>query len=175
MLISGAYERVVASLILPAMVRVGEEWAAGRLSVAAEHAATNAVARRLGAAFDGAAVDPAIEDAVVIGLPERSRHELGVLAFAVVARRAGLPVIYVGADLPSLDWLKAAATARAVVIAAPTAADRTSARRLAVALHSARPQLTVALGGRAAPHVDGCLQLSDLMEVAAAQLKTALG
>jgi MerR family transcriptional regulator, light-induced transcriptional regulator len=45
---------------------------------------------------------------VLVGLPPGSRHELGALAFATAARRAGLAVLYLGRDLRIDDWVRAA-------------------------------------------------------------------
>ena len=129
MIASGSYERTLSELILPAMHKVGDEWAAGRLTVAAEHAASNAVLRRLGAAFEAAGPEPSVDRAVVFALPPGCQHELGLLAFAVSCRRAGVPAVYVGANLPREDWLNAAASARAVVIGVPSRGDRKSCRK----------------------------------------------
>ena len=174
MLASGSFERVIGELILPAMVRTGEEWAAGHLSVAAEHAASGAVLRRLGIAFEAAGIDPSIDHAIVFALPPGCLHELGLLAFATICRRAGVPTVYVGANLPREDWLSAAATSRGVVIGVPTRADRGTAAKLGAALAEVRPAIVVALGGPAAPAVEGCLTLNPEMLQAAAQLRAAL-
>jgi hypothetical protein len=133
------------------------------------------VLRRLGTAFEAAGAARAVEHAVVVGLPAGSQHELGVLAFAIVARRAGLPIVYVGANLPTADWLSATVAASAAVIGAPTPADRAPARRLAEEMRRARPALIIALGGPAAPAVAGCLALSSNLTEAADQLRVALG
>jgi DNA-binding transcriptional MerR regulator len=61
MFASGSFDRVSAELLLPAMRRIGQEWAAGRLTVAAEHAASNAVLRRLGAIYEAAGREPALD------------------------------------------------------------------------------------------------------------------
>ena len=82
-----------------------------------------------------------------MGLPPGGRHEFGALAFAVAARRAGLPVTYLGADLPIDDWV-AAADASAAVIGVVTARDRTAGIEVARRLLESRPSLVVALGGR---------------------------
>src|SRR4029079_12025137 len=153
MVASGSYERTLSELILPAMHKVGDEWAAGRLTVAAEHAASNAVLRRLGAAFEAAGTEPSLDRAVVFALPPGCQHELGLLAFAISCRRAGLPAVYVGANLPREDWLEVAASARAVVIGVPTRGDRNAAAKLARELAQVRPRGVIALGGPAAPPV----------------------
>ena len=93
--------------------------------------------------------------AILVGLPPGSRHELGALAFAVAARRAGLPVLYLGPDLPVDDWVASAGRmdARAAVIGSVTPADQGPARSVAVALREARPELLIAFGGAHPPTV----------------------
>ncbi len=155
MFASGSFEQAAGDYLLPAMVALGEAWAAGRLDVAAEHGATNAALRRLAAAYQaasrpvtgGSPVGP-----ILVGLPAGSRHELGALAFSVAARRAGLPALYLGADLPADDWVRAAARtdAAGAVIGVVTRADAEAAERVADALQAAPPDLLVAFGGRAA-------------------------
>ena len=51
---SGSFERVVDERLMPALREVGDGWAAGTVSVAAEHAASHAVLRRLSSAFEAA-------------------------------------------------------------------------------------------------------------------------
>ena len=148
---AGSFEVVADRLVLPALVAVGDAWADGRVTVAGEHAASQAVHRRLAAAFQAAGRSPGGRGAVLVGLPPGSRHELGALAFAVAARRAGLPVLYLGPDLPVADWISTAerTRARAVVIGTPTAVDVDAAVDVATGLQAAVPNLVVAVGGRA--------------------------
>ncbi len=147
----GSFETVAERYLLPAMTSLGDAWAAGSLDVAAEHAASHAVLRRLSAAFE-AAGHSAGGQRVLVGLPAGARHELGALAFSVAARRGGLPVTYLGADLPTADWVEAASRPGSIsaVIGVPTAADRRPAASVAKALGRARPGMVIAAGGRAA-------------------------
>jgi methanogenic corrinoid protein MtbC1 len=151
----GSFERVATDLVMPALVALGDAWAAGRLDVAAEHAASSAVARRLGAAFVAAGRPLTERGALLIGMPPGSRHELGALSFAVAARRAGLPVRYLGADLPVPDWVHAtqATEPGAAVIGAVTPEDAEAAHRVSEALHAVAPDLLIAFGGRASGSV----------------------
>ncbi|HKG57593.1 MAG TPA: MerR family transcriptional regulator [Candidatus Limnocylindrales bacterium] len=148
----GSFEHVAETQVLPALEALGAAWASGRVDVAGEHAASHAVLRRLSAAYQ-AAGRAAPERPILVGLPPGARHELGALAFAAAARRAGLPILYLGADLPVQDWIDAATRtrARAVVVGAITGDDRDAASRVARALHAARPDLLIAFGGRGAP------------------------
>jgi methanogenic corrinoid protein MtbC1 len=142
--------------------------------VAAEHAASHAVLRRLAAAFEAAGTPRATEGAIVVGLPPGSRHELGSLIFAVAARRAGLPVLYVGADLPAEGWLSATTSAAAAVIGVTTTDDLGPARTVAARLKKGRPSMIVALGGPAAQALPGTLQLPEDLPAAVGRLAEAV-
>jgi DNA-binding transcriptional MerR regulator/methylmalonyl-CoA mutase cobalamin-binding subunit len=175
---SGSYESVVDDLLLPAAAALGEAWAEGRLSVAGEHAASAAVARRLAAAFQ-AAGRPGVSS-VVVGLPPGSRHELGALAFATALRRRGVGVLYLGPDVPVEGWLDAVdrTQARAAVIGVVMDADRRAAAQVVEALLEVRMSL-VAIGGAAASDAasgfDGAERLPPRVVDAAATVAEALG
>lgn len=170
----GSFEVVAGDLLFPALRRLGDAWARGEVSVAGEHLASGAVQRRLALALEGAGRASRSRPHVVIGLPAGGRHELGALAFAVAARRAGLSVGYLGADLPVDDWVVAAASADAAVIGVVTARDRKAAGEVARALRAANPQIIVAFGGEAAPLEDGVLSLPRDLPAAVATLDQAL-
>lgn len=142
------FERVVDDWLMPALLAIGDAWADGRISVAGEHLLSYAVQRRLAAAYEAAAAR-ANGPVVTLGLPTGARHELGILAFAVAARRAGFSTAYVGADLPHDDWEVAvgARSADAVVLAVPRPADLAPARQLCERLLAAHPDLVVFVGG----------------------------
>ena len=153
MFATGTFERVVEDHVVPALRSLGEAWANGRVPVAGEHVASNAILRRLAAAFQASAVGHESQRPVLVGMPPGARHELGGLIFATAARRAGLPVVYLGADLPLADWIAAVerTRARAVVIGALMSPDADAARSVATGLRAAYPDLVIAFGGAAAP------------------------
>jgi MerR family transcriptional regulator, light-induced transcriptional regulator len=170
----GSFERVAADLLFPALRHLGDAWAGGVVTVAGEHLASGAVQRRLALALEAAGPATPGRPGAVVGLPPGSRHELGALAFAVAARRAGLGVTYLGADLPVGDWVAATATADAAVIGVATRRDRRSAREVVRALREARPSLIVAVGGDAAPATDDVLRLPNDLRAAVATLVEAI-
>jgi DNA-binding transcriptional MerR regulator/methylmalonyl-CoA mutase cobalamin-binding subunit len=178
MLASGSFEAVIDDLLLPAAAALGESWAAGRLSVAGEHAASAAVARRLAAAFQAGAI--AGRTTVVVGLPPGSRHELGALAFAVALRRRGLGVLYLGPDVPIDAWIDVIrrTRARAAVVGVVTEADRPAAAEVVAALQRDGVQV-VAVGGAAASRdvapANGVLVLPGRVVDAAAAVESAVG
>ena len=87
---AGSFEAIVDDLLMPATAALGEAWAAGTLSVAAEHAASAAVGRRLAAVYQAAGV-PA-RPSVLVGLPpggaSRAGHP-GLRRSAPSSRRRG--------------------------------------------------------------------------------------
>ena len=152
MFAAGSFEFVADGHVLPALNAVGDAWAAGRLDVASEHAASHAVLRRLAAAYQAAGRTTDTDGVVLVGLPPGVRHELGALAFSTAARRAGLPVVYLGPDLPVKDWVATArrTNARAAVIGVVATSDVEPARSVAAALRRAGPELAIFFGGRTA-------------------------
>ena len=125
MFAAGTYERVAEEYVIPSLRALGDAWAAGRVAVAGEHVASNAVLRRLAASFQASGPGRDGGRPVLVGMPPGARHELGGLIFATSLRRNGIPVIYLGADLPLDDWIAAMerTDARAVVIGAVMPAD----------------------------------------------------
>jgi MerR family transcriptional regulator, light-induced transcriptional regulator len=91
-------ETVLQDVVLPYLHRLGDRWAAGEVSVAQEHFASNLLrGRLLGLAQGwGQGQGPA---AILACLPGE-HHELGLLAFGVALRRRGWRITYLGTDSP---------------------------------------------------------------------------
>ena len=150
----GSFERVVDDRLMPVLRALGDAWAAGLVTVAAEHAASNAVLRRLAAAF-AAAGEGNVDRPLLVGLPPGSRHEIGVLACATAVRRRGIGVIYLGADVPTDSWFDAVRRAHAcgVVIGVAIEPDQAPAIEVVDAVQRADARVLVAVGGGAAEPV----------------------
>lgn len=165
-------ESVVDEWLMPALRELGLAWASGRVTVAGEHMVAHAVVRKLSAAYEAAGAE-GIGPRVVIGLPPKNRHEIGLLGFAVAARRAGLSTTYVGADLPIGDWLAAVEARRpvAVVLAASMTRDLGHLTSVVEALADAHPDLVVAVGGGLQERTpESCLRLGHRVGDAAREL-----
>jgi DNA-binding transcriptional MerR regulator len=143
-------EQAVDGWLLPALRVLGRDWRAGRVDVAGEHLVSAVVQRRLGALLDATGPQAGRPD-VLVGLPRGVRHELGVLAFAVLLRRAGPSLAYLGADVPPESWAVALRHHRpaAVVLGIPSTSDLAAAREALAVIRSAEPVPTVYVGGSA--------------------------
>ncbi|WP_162599866.1 cobalamin B12-binding domain-containing protein [Nocardioides solisilvae] len=144
----GTYAEVVDGWLLPSLHHMGLAWERGELGVAEEHFASASVHRRLATIFDQA---PRQLHAprVLVGLAPGSRHELGVLAFAVALREEGVDAVYLGGDVPLQSWVDSITrhTPAGVVIAVPTKEDVVACRRLVTALTQAAPGVPLVAGG----------------------------
>jgi MerR family transcriptional regulator, light-induced transcriptional regulator len=147
------FEHAMDAAVFPALRAVGEAWARGELDVASEHAASETVRRRLARFFD-AARGPMAQTRLLVGMPPSGNHELGVFAFAIACRRAGLPVAYLGANVPLESWMRTARETGvpAVVLGAVTSEDAAAVDRVAVALSMLDDPPVCFAGGPAAIH-----------------------
>ncbi len=144
---SERFESTMEHVVFPAMRAVGDAWAAGSIDVAMEHAASETVRRRLARFYEAISSTDAPD--VIVGLPPGGRHELGALAFAVAARRRGVNVLYLGADVPLTGWLSAAeSTSAAVAILGVVALpDVAATAEVVAALRRTSRPLAAAVGG----------------------------
>jgi MerR family transcriptional regulator, light-induced transcriptional regulator len=119
--------------------RIGDEWHAGRLTIAHEHLATGVLRPLLAQLRAELPVLPAAPT-LVVATPVGERHEIGALLAAGAAAVEGWRVTYLGADLPSAEVARAAldVNARAVALSSVYVADVSS---LAAELRSLRDGL----------------------------------
>ncbi|RMD75407.1 MAG: MerR family transcriptional regulator [Chloroflexi bacterium] len=99
-------EDVFLKLIQPVMIEIGEQWHAGRISVTAEHFATQFIRRKLSSLFNTYNVTEG-RGLVVVGCAPSEQHDLGALMLAVFLVRHGWQVVYLGPEIPVRDLLDA--------------------------------------------------------------------
>src|SRR5205085_5912599 len=136
----------------PLLRAVGERWASGKLSIAAEHLVSEAVRSRLGHLL--ADSGGGVRGEAVLACAPGERHELGLMMTAIALRRDGWRVVYLGADTPLEDALDLARLVSARLLGLSVAmAER--AASLETALRTAEPPggLSVVLGGAGASRV----------------------
>ena len=113
---TGSAARVFDTVIAPAMHRVGELWARGEISVAAEHAASFVVRETLSNFLRlGTPPDPA--PTVVLGCFDEEQHELGLLGFALHLAAWGYRPIFLGMRVPATALRDAVARHRPCLVA----------------------------------------------------------
>jgi MerR family transcriptional regulator, light-induced transcriptional regulator len=95
------FEETFESIVFPFLRRVGIMWHTGSVDIGAEHFVTNIFRKRLITAIDSlpsAVSSPGKR--VLLYLPENELHELGLLFYTFIARKAGHEVLYLGQSTP---------------------------------------------------------------------------
>jgi len=93
---------LIFSVVLPVLRDLGERWAAGNARPAQEHLVSAVVRSVLGGLLRTLPRSPGAQK-IVLATPAGERHELGLLAAAVLAAAKGSDVLYLGPDLPAVD------------------------------------------------------------------------
>ena len=173
------FELAIEGLVSPALRAIGIAWAQDEIDVGAEHAASETVRRRLARFYDAAGLGNRVPR-VIVGLPPDGRHEIGAFAFAVAARRAGLDVLYLGANVPLESWLRTLreTAAPVVVLGVVTPSDVVTAGAVVDALNgSARPPICLVGGPPSAASLDGlgAIRLPTPLDDAVAAVAGLLG
>lgn len=104
-------------VLAPVLMRaVGDQWVAGRLSIAHEHLASAVV---IAIVMETVRAVPPISGAprAVVATPAGEHHSLGAALAAAAASLQGWSVVYLGADVPHADIAAAAITAGARAVA----------------------------------------------------------
>jgi methylmalonyl-CoA mutase cobalamin-binding subunit/DNA-binding transcriptional MerR regulator len=117
--------RFVYQVVLPLVHHVGSRWADGELSIAEEHLVTGMLRNLLASLMHGRG---GRGHPLVLATPSGERHEIGLLLVALLARDAGVDVVYLGVDLPAAEIVTAAASARAHVVGLSVVAGKNRAR-----------------------------------------------
>lgn len=133
-------------MLAPALRRVGEDWAAGRVSIAAEHRASAICERLLAAHAQQPPGRP--RGTAVVATPPGERHGLPALMAAACLREDRWLVHHLATDLPVAEVTRLALDVRAslVVFSATTADAVPRAAAAASEITAAQPGLTVLAG-----------------------------
>ena len=133
-------------VIAPALRRIGDEWQAGRVSIAQEHRASAICERLIAAHTSQPAGRP--RGVAVVATPPGERHGLPALMAAACLREDRWLVHHLASDLPVDEVIRLAGEAGAELVVLSSAMTRTArrAQQAAQAIAATRPGLTVLAG-----------------------------
>lgn len=95
-------EEITLNVIGPVLHQLGEEWAAGRITVATEHVASHYLRQRL-LMWMVTGPRPRSTRPVVLACAPGEWHDGSLLMLGVLLRRQGMPVAYLGQNVPFED------------------------------------------------------------------------
>lgn len=97
------FEECVTTVIYPFLHKIGILWQTGNITPAHEHFISNLIRQRIIVAI---ASLPTVSNAAlrtVLFLPENELHEIGLLFYHYIARKAGFKTYYLGQSVPHGD------------------------------------------------------------------------
>ncbi len=101
------FEKTVTHIIYTFLEKVGILWQVGTINPAQEHFITNLIRQKLIIAIDGQQSKPKPDaKSFLLFLPENELHEMGLLFYSYIIKKAGHKVIYLGQSVPLDDVLE---------------------------------------------------------------------
>lgn len=153
-------ETAIFEVMQPASVNLGELWAQGKCSVAAEHLATGVFVHRLRKLLEAAEPRRSPYAPVIAACFPDEYHQLGALMLSYLLARNGVRVSFLGAALPLEDLAGACDVVRpAAVLLSVTRREIYKAYRkplLAVLRNRGKAERYI-VGGQGAPNKDSAL------------------
>jgi DNA-binding transcriptional MerR regulator/methylmalonyl-CoA mutase cobalamin-binding subunit len=146
---------LVVDVFGPALKRIGDEWASGKLCVASEHLGSMLIRHRLGALLTEHQPTSGGGAPVLAATPSGELHELGALLAAVITALHGQRVLYLGANLPPSQIAEAArgSRARAVLLSIVALDKRAAVREVKALMRELPEEVSLVLGGASAAEV----------------------
>lgn len=140
-------ESVCIEVLQKGMSEIGTHWYQNQASVQQEHFASGLAMRRLDALLS-ASPAPTRNLTVLIGCPPTEWHTFTPLLLALLLRRRGLNVIYLGANVPAERFAETAQRVKAslVILVAQTLSSAAHLQQVTLSLNS--QNIPIAFGGR---------------------------
>jgi methanogenic corrinoid protein MtbC1 len=140
-------EAVCIEVLQKGLFEVGELWYENRMSVQQEHFASGLAIRRLDTLLSASPV-PTRNQSLIVGCPPNEWHTFTPLLLALLLRRRGFNVVYLGANVPDQQFTEAVRSAKAdlVLLVAQHLLSAATLKHTSFVLSSQK--IPVAFGGR---------------------------
>jgi MerR family transcriptional regulator, light-induced transcriptional regulator len=174
------FEITLEQRVLPSLRRIGDAWAAGRASVAQEHAATGIVLSWLGAVRSELAL-PQRLPRLLIATPQGEEHAVAVWALELLLAQRGIAALAFGANVPTADLVAEARRRRpaGIVLAIARPGLRPAVAKVALAVRrlppTGRPVVYLGGAGTRVPLPAGVQALPETLTAAAEHLAGVYG
>lgn len=139
-------ETVCIELILKGISEIGNGWAEGRVTVQQEHFASSLATRRIHALLNGTP-GPTRPGKILIGCPAGEEHALPSDTLALLLRRQGWSVIFLGANIPTKNLIDTVITTRPSLVIVTVQQLRTAATLLEMGTALYNAKIPMAYGG----------------------------
>ena len=160
------FEETLFYVVYPFFDKMGLLWQTGTINPAQEHFVSNLIRMKLCVAIDSL---PAITNPdakkILLFLPSWELHEIGLLTYYYIARKAGLKVFYLGQNVPYHDLVSVGKTVNPDIIGTyfVSAISILDMQNYLKALSTDFPNQHVLVSGIQAANID--FELSDLTKL----------
>lgn len=144
------FDTVVHHLFAPVLVRIGDEWEQGKVTVAQEHFASQLIMQRCVQLFRILPIQKHLPRALAF-CPEGEEHHIGLMLFSLFLRKKGLEVIYLGPNTPLHELVRLIELKQISVISVSLTDTRhmEALEKWVAACRTVYPNMVFSLGGPA--------------------------
>lgn len=100
------FEKSVTEIVYPFLEKIGILWQTQNITPAHEHFISNLIRQKIIVAIDALPIPPKGSTSMLLFLPEGEMHEMGLLFYHYLVRKAGYRTYYFGQSLPHSDLKK---------------------------------------------------------------------
>jgi len=97
------FEQTITGIVYPFLEKIGVLWQTHNITPAQEHFISNLIRQKLIVAIDSLPLPAKNTSKVLLFLPENELHELGLLFYHYLLRKAGYQTFYLGQAVPHDD------------------------------------------------------------------------
>jgi DNA-binding transcriptional MerR regulator len=97
------FEQTMTEIVYPFLAKTGVLWQTHNITPAQEHFISNLIRQKVIVGIDGLPLQTDSTRSALLFLPEHELHEIGLLFYHYLFRKAGLRTIYLGQAVPHSD------------------------------------------------------------------------
>lgn len=99
------FEKTITDIVYPFLEKIGILWQTQNICAAHEHFISNLIRQKIIVAIDGLSLPQKASKKILLFLPEDELHEIGLLFYHYLSRRAGCRTYYLGQSVPYRDLI----------------------------------------------------------------------
>jgi MerR family transcriptional regulator, light-induced transcriptional regulator len=151
------FERTITEIVYPFLEKIGVLWQTHNISPAQEHFISNLIRQKLIVAIDALPIAPITAKRAMFFLAENEMHELGLLFYHYLIRRAGYRTYYLGQMVPYNDVVSVYNVHKPdlLVTAIVTSSPRQYTEKYIARLSNDFPNSTILISGAQIKTVEG--------------------
>jgi len=148
-------ETAIKTIVFSFLEKIGILWQTGHINPAHEHIVSNIIRQKLVAAIETLSFPVQARPLFLLLLPEDEHHELGLLFVYYLLKQRGIPVIYLGANVPLKDaqYVVQLKLPEHIYIHLTSMPSKTSFQKFLQGLEIASPTSKVVLSGQMAESI----------------------